>query len=83
MTRRTKLTVVLAVLLAVGLFVPAAAATPGDAPVDECQNAENGPGDDGGPPGFVADLVPDFVSDLLSGLPIPNFVKSAFGATTC
>jgi hypothetical protein len=83
MTHRTILTVALAVLLTVTLAAPAAAATQTEAPVDECQNAEKGPGGDGGPPSFVADLVPDFLSDLLSGLPVPNFVKSAFGASTC
>jgi len=83
MNHRTTLTVVLAVLLAIGLLVPAAAAAPGDAGVDECKNAENGPGEDGGPPSFVSGLVPDFLSDLMSGLPVPNFVKSAFGASTC
>lgn len=83
MTLRTKLTVVLAVLLAIGLVAPAAAATPGNTTVDECKNAEKGPGTDGGPPSFVADLVPDFLSDLLGGLPVPNFVKSAVGASTC
>lgn len=83
MSLRTTLTVVLAVLLGTALLVPGAAAAQADTPVDECQNAENGPGGDGGPPAFVADLVPDFLSDLLSGLPVPNFVKSAFGASTC
>jgi len=51
--------------------------------VDECKNAENGPNGDGGPPGFVGGLVPDFISDLIGGLPVPNFVKSLFGASTC
>lgn len=82
MTPRTILTVALVALLAIGLSVPAVAAAPGATNADECQNAENGPSD-GGPPGFVADLVPDFLSDLMSGLPVPNFVKSAFGAETC
>jgi len=50
--------------------------------VNECTNAENGPGD-GGPPGFVADPVPDFLSDLIGGLPVPNSVKGTFGAETC
>lgn len=83
MTHRRILTVALVALLAVGLFVPSAAAMQGATDVDECKNAENGPGGDGGPPSFVADLVPDFLTDLLSGLPVPNFVKSAFGASTC
>lgn len=93
MTHRTILTVALVALLAVGLAVPSAAALPNDsgtdtttatgsADVDECKNADNGPSD-GGPPGFVANLTPDFLGDLLSGLPVPNFVKSAFGAETC
>lgn len=83
MTPRTTLTIAAVALLAIGLFVPAAAAAPADAQVDECTNAEKGPGADGGPPGFVADLVPGFLSDLVGGLPVPNFVKSAFGASTC
>ncbi|AEN04595.1 hypothetical protein [Halolamina sp.] len=83
MNHRTTLTVVLAALLAIGLFVPAAAATPPNETVDECKNAENGHGADGGPPVFVADLVPEFLSDLLGSLPVPNFVKSAVGASTC
>lgn len=93
MTHRTILTVALVALLAVGLAVPAAAAMPNDsgtenttstesADVDECKNAEKGPSD-GGPPSFVADKTPDFLGDLLSGLPVPNFVKAAFGAETC
>jgi hypothetical protein len=76
------LTVALVALLAVGLSVPAVAAAPGAANADECQNAEHGPSD-GGPPGFVAAVTPDFLSDLMSGLPVPNFVKSAFGAEPC
>ncbi|MFB6220961.1 MAG: histidine kinase [Halolamina sp.] len=82
MTHRAILTVTLVAVLALGLFVPAAAAAPGDAGVDECKNAENGPGD-GGPPSFVGDLLPEFLGDLMSGLPVPNFVKTLFGASTC
>lgn len=48
---------------------------------DECMNADRGP--DNGPPGFVADLVPNFLSDLIGSLPVPNFVKTFFGAPTC
>lgn len=51
-------------------------------PVDECQNAERGPGENG-PPGFVAGLVPNFISELIGSLPVPNFVKTFFGASTC
>jgi len=73
-------------LLMIGLLVsiavsPGAAAAQPDA-VDECMNAERGPGENG-PPGFVADLVPNFISDLIGSLPVPNFVKSFFGASTC
>lgn len=72
-----------AVLLLSTAAVPAAAtaAQPADQ-VDECTNAEKGPGERG-PPGFVASVVPDFVADLIGSLPVPNFVKSLFGATTC
>jgi hypothetical protein len=76
MNRTTIIGAVLAVLLLGGLATPVAAQ-----PVDECQNAEQGPDD--GPPGFVAGLVPDFISDLIGSLPVPNFVKSFFGAATC
>ena len=72
-------------LLSVVAMPAAAAPSAADGPaeqVDDCQNAENGP-DGEGPPGFVAGLVPDFVSGLMSDLPVPNFVKSAFGAETC
>lgn len=65
------------VLLLSLLFIPGAAL----AQPDECMNAEQGP--DNGPPGFVAGLVPDFISDLIGSLPVPNFVKAFFGATTC
>lgn len=50
---------------------------------DECTNSDKGPSGDAGPPGFVADLVPNFISDLIGSLPVPNFVKSFFGASTC
>ncbi len=53
-----------------------------DETVDECMNAEEGPGANG-PPSFVGDLMPDFLGDLFAGLPVPNFVKSFFGAPTC
>ena len=77
MNRTHLIGVVLAVLLLGGLATPVAAQ-----PDDECQNADLGPGEDG-PPGFVAGLVPDFISDLIGSLPVPNFVKSFFGAPTC
>lgn len=74
---------VAAVLLLSAAAVPAtAAATQPADQVDECTNAEKGPGEQG-PPGFVASVVPDVVSDLIGSLPVPNFVKSLFGATTC
>lgn len=77
----------LAALLVLSVVAMPAAAAPGAATgpteqVDDCENAENGP-DGQGPPGFVADLVPDFLSGLMSDLPVPNFVKAAFGAETC
>lgn len=77
MNRTTVIGIALAVLLLGSLAVPAAAQ-----PVDECQNADRGPGEDG-PPGFVADIVPNFLSDLIGSLPVPNFVKTFFGAPTC
>ncbi|MDZ7701083.1 MAG: hypothetical protein U5J98_02890 [Halobacteriales archaeon] len=77
MTRTILIGLVLAALLLGGLASPAAAQ-----PVDDCQNADRGPDGDG-PPGFVASLVPDFLSDLIGSLPVPNFVKSFFGASTC
>ena len=77
----------LAALLLLSVVAMPAAAAPGaaDGPaeqVDDCKNAENGP-DGEGPPGFVGGLVPDFVSGLMSDLPVPNVVKSAFGAEAC
>lgn len=76
-----KLIPVVAVLVLLGAIAAPVAAQPAD-PVDECQNADRGPGD-GGPPGFVSGLVPDFLSDLFASLPVPNFVKALFGAPTC
>lgn len=78
MTRR--ITTVLAVLAVLALVVSAAAATPASAqPSDD---ADRGPGDGEGPPGFVGDLlsdvVPDFVGDLLDALPVPDFLKNLF-----
>lgn len=79
---------VVAALLLLSVAVAPAAAVQGDGiaaaddEVDECTNADRGPGDTG-PPGFVADLVPDFIGDLIGGLPVPNFVKTFFGASTC
>lgn len=81
MKRDRTITLVL-VALVVGVAVaPAGVAAQPDG-VDECTNADRGPGEDG-PPGFVADLAPDFVSDLVGALPVPNFVKAFFGAPTC
>lgn len=70
----------------VALVVLSALATPVAAQpsstVDECKNADAGPGEDG-PPGFVGSLLPSFLSDLFASLPVPNFVKALFGAPTC
>lgn len=88
MNAKTLVSVCLAVLLVSVAIAPAAAVSDGDyvntqdGEVDECMNADTGPGEDG-PPGFVADLVPNVISDLIGGLPVPNFVKSFFGASTC
>lgn len=88
MNVRTIASVFAAVLLVSMAVAPTAAAMDGstaatqDDGVDECMNADKGPGENG-PPGFVADLVPDFLSDLIGSLPVPNFVKSLFGASTC
>lgn len=79
--KTTWIITVTVVLLLGSAFVAPAAAQPGDN-VDECQNADQGPGEDG-PPGFVGSLMPDFLSDLFASLPVPNFVKAFFGAPTC
>lgn len=71
----------LAMLVLTGAFAAPVSAQPTET-IDECQNADQGPGEDG-PPGFVAGLVPNFISDLIGSLPVPNFVKSFFGAPTC
>ncbi|RYJ14951.1 histidine kinase [Halogeometricum borinquense] len=74
-----------AFLLATLAVAPAAAVGP-DKDVDECQNASNGPAGDAGPPAFVSGLVNNAVgslSDLFASLPVPNFVKGFFGASTC
>lgn len=76
-----KLIPIMAVLVLLSAAVGPVGAQPAD-PVDECQNAEEGPGDDG-PPAFVGSLMPGFLGDLFSSLPVPNFVKSFFGAPTC
>lgn len=73
--------VLMAGLVVLGALAVPVAAQPDDT-VDECQNADNGPGADG-PPGFVGSLMPTFLSDLFASLPVPNFVKSFFGAPTC
>jgi hypothetical protein len=82
MKRTTIVLAALAVLVA--LVAPVAAASLGDTTpmqtTSDCDGTDVGPGEDAGPPGFVADLVPDFLSDLIGSLPVPNFVKSLFGA---
>lgn len=81
------ITALVAALLLVSVAVAPVAAHEGhdstNSTVDECTNADKGPGGAGGPPGFVADLVPNFISDVIGALPVPNFVKSFFGASTC
>lgn len=75
------LTAIVAGIVLLGLIAgPAAAQPAGNA--DECVNADRGPGENG-PPGFVGGLLPDFLGDLFSDLPVPNFVKAWFGAETC
>lgn len=73
-------------LAVLGLLLFGAVGTGGavgvDDRIDECTNADEGPGENG-PPGFVAELVPNFQSDLVETLPVPNFVKGFFGAQTC
>ena len=69
--------VVLTAIVSVAV-TPAAASTP----PDECANPDRGSGA-GGPTGFVAGIVPDFLGDLFAGLPVPNFVKALVGAPTC
>lgn len=86
MNRKTIVIATIA-LITVSLVPAAVAAQPGttsgpDDTVDECMNADEGPGSNG-PPSFVGDLMPDFLGDLFAGLPVPNFVKSLFGAPTC
>lgn len=83
MRLRQLATLGLAVVLVGTLLAAPVAAHPGTqyGSVDECKNADNGPSN--GPPGFVGGLVPDFVSEFIGGLPVPNFVKSFFGASTC
>lgn len=78
---RTWIIPVVAVLVIASAFAAPVAAQPGG-DVDECQNAEEGPGENG-PPGFVGSLMPQFLSDLFASLPVPNFVKALFGAPTC
>lgn len=83
---RMKLSAVLfACLIATSMLAAPVAAHDGEhgGQVDECQNQDRGPGGDAGPPGFVADVTPDFLSGLIGGLPVPDFVKSTFGASTC
>ena len=78
------LPVVLALSLVV-LAVAPAAATPGAGAgsadqADDCPNSHRGPSGDAGPPGLVADAVPEFLGDLFVDLPVPGFVTSAVGA---
>ena len=79
---RTKLLAVmgLTAMLLTAATMPAMAAP--SAQVDYCNNDDTGPGESS-PPGFVADLVPDFISNLVGSLPVPGFVKTFFGASTC
>lgn len=69
-----------------GLAAPAEAASvvnddPSPAADDRPETADHGPSDDAGPPSFLSDVTPEFLADLLGGLPVPDFVASAFGAT--
>ncbi|SHG71915.1 hypothetical protein [Halobaculum gomorrense] len=88
-TSAVRLLTALLVVAGLALAPAAAAAQPGgtDKQIDDCENAEAGPSGDAGPPGFVGGLldsvVPDFVSDLIGSLPVPDFLKSLFGAQTC
>jgi uncharacterized membrane protein len=75
-----KLTVIVALPILLSVSVGSLAAQT-DGTIDECQNGDNVPGE-AGPPGFGANVTPDFINDLIGGLRVPNFVKSFFGATT-
>lgn len=80
-----RIAVVALVVLLAGAVAPVTATGPSDV-VDECQNADEGPSGDAGPPGFVSGLVGGlvgFLGDLFAALPVPNFVKGFFGAPTC
>lgn len=84
MKRIITLTAIVALLL-VGAVAPTLAA-PTEAPggtVDECMNADEGPSGEDGPPSFVGGLVPDFLGDLFSDLPVPGFFKAWTGAASC
>lgn len=75
----------LAALVLVSVLAVPAAAQPGET-VDECENADEGPAGDAGPPGFVGGLVggvAGFLGDLFGALPVPNFAKGLFGAPQC
>lgn len=77
--------ILFAVLVVASVLAAPVAAQPGGN-VDECENADEGPSGDAGPPGFVSGLldgVAGFLGDLFSSLPVPNFVKGFFGASTC
>lgn len=82
MKRSITIALVLAVLLA-GAVAPAAAAQTNGTDVDECKNADKGPSGEEGPPGFVGGLVPDFLGDMFSDLPVPGFLKGWTGAEGC
>ena len=69
MTDKTLIAALCGVLLAAAL-APAPVAA---------QNSTNTT--DGGP-SIVEDVTPDFLSDLFSSLPVPDFVKGLFGADT-
>lgn len=43
--------------------------------------ADHGPSDED-ESGVVADVTPDFLSDLMADLPVPEFVKEMFGASS-
>lgn len=70
----------------VGLFLLGAVGTGAaigpDDRIDECTNANEGPGERG-PSASVAESVPDVPSVLFDALPVPNFVRGLFGAGTC
>jgi len=81
--KRALLVAVAALVLLAGIAPAAVAAHEGDHGDDDaaaCDGGDHGPDGDGGPPGFVADVTPDFLQDLVGSLPVPDFLKSLFGA---